>query len=104
MKELMDEFKAFVHKDPVSYFLTEDDMYMAVLQQEILNNPFPIGLDIPILQRVRYVAHHTALKTAGGNTLTGSTPVPSAIYPVRILENGKYVQRWFVLNYRENAK
>ena len=49
MKELMDEFKAFVHKDPVSYFLTEDDIYMAVLQQEILNNPFPIGQEIPIL-------------------------------------------------------
>ena len=52
MKELIDEFNVVVELralHPVSYFLTEDDIYMAVLQQEILNNPFPIGQDIPIL-------------------------------------------------------
>ena len=48
-KDPVDEFKLAVHKDPISLFLTEDDIYMAVLQQEILNNPMPIGQEFPLL-------------------------------------------------------
>jgi len=50
MKELVEEFRTFhIHADPVSYFMTEDGIYMAVLQQEILKNAYPVGQDFPTL-------------------------------------------------------
>lgn len=48
--QVREEFVTFnVHNDPVSIFFTEDGIAMAVLQSEILNNPMPIGLELPLL-------------------------------------------------------